>query len=281
MPLRRLRRRFLHAPWAALAETAARAGYGARGAVYVSVGVIALLAAMDRTPTAEGTTGALEAWSGWPLGNALLWLVGLGLYGFAGWRAMQAFLDVDRRGHSPKAILTRAGQAISGATYAAMAISVFGLLDALEDLRETDDRAATREAVAKALEAPAGDLLVAAAGLFVLGAGLGSIARAVVDHFGRDLEGDAAVRTWAGTLARIGYAARGLALIPAGWFVLQAGLTARAAAAGGLGPALDAIERGPLGGLLLGGVGLGLAAFGLFAWTEGALRTIRLHSSAA
>lgn len=280
-PLRRLSRQFSRSPWAALVEAAARAGYAARGAVHMSMGAIAVLAALDRTPTAEGIVGALEAWSDWPLGKALLWLVGLGLYAFAGWRALQAFPDADRRGHTTKAILARAGQAISGATYAAMAVSVFGLIDALEDLRETDDRAATREAVSRALEAPGGELIVAAAGLFVLGAGVGSIARAVFDHFGRDLAGDANVRAWAGTLARFGYAARGVALIPAGWFVIQAGLTARASEAAGLGAALDVLEKGPFGGLFLGGVGLGLAAFGLFAWTEGALRTIRTQRSAA
>lgn len=262
-------------------EAMARAGYAARGAVHLSIGAIALLAALDLTPRAEGATGALEAWRDWPAGLVLLWLVGLGLYGFAGWRAVQAVFDVDRHGRSLKGVLARIGQAISGATYAALAVSTFGLLDAIEDLGEADDRAATREAVAKALEAPGGDLIVAAAGLFILGAGVGSIVRAVVDHFGRDLECDAPVRAWAGTLARIGYAARGVALIPAGWFVIQAGLTARASEAGGLGAALDALERGPLGGLLLAGVGLGLAAFGAFAWTEGALRTIRTPAVAA
>lgn len=256
-------------------------GYGARGAVHLSIGTIALLAALDLTPRAKGATGALEAWRDWPAGMLLLWLVGLGLYAFAGWRALQALADVDRRGRDLKALLVRAGQAISGATYAAMAVTTFGLLDAIEDLGEADDRAATRETVAKALDAPGGDMAVLAAGLFVLGAGVGSIVRAVLDHFGRDLECDREVRQWAGTVARIGYAARGVALIPAGWFVVQAGLTARASEARGLGAALDALEQGPLGGFLLSGVGLGLVAFGLFAWAEGALRTIRMSSGPA
>lgn len=274
-PLQRLVRRFEHAPWAAIIEAAARVGYAARGAVHLSIGAVAVLAALDLTPRAEGATGALEAWRDWPAGLLLLWLVGIGLYAFAGWRALQAFGDVDRHGHDIKGLLVRAGQAISGGTYAALAVSTFGLLDAIEDLGEADDRAATRAAVAQALEAPGGDMAVLAAGLFVLGAGIGSIVRAIVDHFGRDLECDPKVRRWAGTLARVGYAARGIALVPAGWFVVQAGLTARSAEAGGLGAALDALERGPMGGMLLLSVGLGLVAFGLFAWAEGALRTIR------
>lgn len=279
-PLDRLRRRFEHNPWQALGEAAARLGYAARGAVHVSIGLIALLAALDLTPRAEGAVGALEAWGEWRVGVLLLWLVGLGLYGFAGWRALQAVFDVDRRGRSAKALLTRAGQAISGAVYAGMAISVFGLLDALEDLHETDDQAATRAAVAQALEMPFGNLIVMAAGLFVLGAGLGSGFRAVFDHFGRDLDCDRPVRAWAGTLARIGYAARGVALIPAGGLLASAGLHARASEARGLGGALDVLAAQPFGEAMLALIGLGLVAFGLFAFAEGALRPMTLRKLA-
>jgi hypothetical protein len=125
-------------------------------------------------------------------------MIGLGLYGFAGWRGLQAVFDVDRRGRSLKALANRAGQAISGLTYLALAISVFGLLDAIEDLHEVDDQAATREAVTKALELPFGDLLVVGTGLFILAAGVGSIARAVFDHFGRSLDCRPETRAWAG-----------------------------------------------------------------------------------
>ncbi|MDP3494899.1 MAG: hypothetical protein Q8R82_17440, partial [Hyphomonadaceae bacterium] len=44
----------LAAPFALALEWAARLGYAARGAVYVSVGVIALMAAAGRTPRAVG-----------------------------------------------------------------------------------------------------------------------------------------------------------------------------------------------------------------------------------
>lgn len=273
--LRSLRRRFGRAPWAATVEVAARAGYGARGLVHVSIGAIALLAALDLTPTAEGAAGSLEAWRRWPAGLALLWLTGLGLYGFAGWRALQALFDVDGLGRHPRALLSRLGQAISGLTYVALGISVFGLLDAIEDLGEADDREATRAAVAATLEMPLGGPLVVAAGLFVLGAGVGSMARAVFDHFGRNLACRTRIQAWAGTLARVGYFGRGVALLPAGLLVIAAGLNARASEAEGLGGALDALERQPMGEWILALTALGLIAFGLFALLEGWLRPMR------
>jgi hypothetical protein len=271
----RLQRRFERAPLAAAFEMGARAGYLARGVVHVSIGVVAALAALDLTPHAQGAVGALEAWRQWPAGLLLLWLTGLGLYGFAGWRALQALFDVDRLGRSPAALLSRVGQAISGAAYLGLGASVFGLLEAMGELSEADDRAAMQQAVAMAMDLPFGDLLVLAAGLFILGAGLGSAARAFLDHFGRGLACEPAAQTWAGTLARVGYFWRGVALLPAGGFIAAAGWHARATEARGLGAALDALERQPGGDLVLAFTALGLVAFGLFAILEAWLRPIR------
>jgi len=275
-PLKGLVGRFRHRPFAATLEAASRAGYVARAAIYLSVGTIALLAALELTPKAESTVGALEAWGKWPAGVLLLWLLGLGLYGFAGWRAIQTFLDSDRQGRSAKGLAIRAGQAISGLTYAGTAISVFALVDALEDLREPDDEAATREAVTQALEMPMGEWLVAAFGLFILGAGVASIVRAFIDRFGRDLHCERKARTWLGTLGRVGYAGRGVALLPMGLFLSIAGLEARGGEARGLGEALQVLERQPFGDVVLSLTALGLVAFGLYALAEAVFRPIRI-----
>jgi hypothetical protein len=201
--------------------------------------------------------------------------VGVGLYGFAGWRALQAVFDADGQGTAPQALASRAGQAVSGLVYGGLAVSTFGLLDTIEDLHEADDQAKTRAFVARALDLPAGDWLVIGVGLFILACAVGNMGRAVFDHFARGLKLEAHHVAWTGTLARVGYFARGLALAPAGVFTVQAGLHARAAEARGVGGALEALRAQPYGGPALALVALGLVAFGLFGFVEAWRRPIR------
>ncbi|UTP39557.1 DUF1206 domain-containing protein [Phenylobacterium sp. LH3H17] len=271
-------RRTLHDhPLAAAIELVCRAGYVARGFVYVSIGFIALLAALDRTPKAEGAMGALEAWADWPLGLVLLWLIGAGLFGFAAWRALQSVFDADRQGRKLKALASRAGQAISGVVYASLGFSVYGLIDALEDLREVDDQAKTREGLETALALPGGELMVIAVGLFVLGVGVGNIWQAATNDFSKQMSCDRKVGRWVSLLGRVGYFARGVAFLPAGGFLMLAGLNTRAGEAqGGLGAALDALERQPFGGAILALTALGLMAFGLFAFAEARYRRMNV-----
>lgn len=277
--LRRTVLRLRAAPWTTLAELACRAGYLARGAVYLSIGLCAGLAALRLTPHARGSIGALEAWAHWPFGVALVVLAMLGLFGFTGWRVLQAVFDADRQGRSPKALLSRGGQLVSGLVYGGLAVSLFGLLETFDELREVDEQARTREMVAALLAWPNGGLVVAAAGLFVLAAGIGNLAQAMSPRFGRRLECDGETRRQAGWIGRAGYLARGAAFLPTGAFVLRAGWHARASEATGLGGALEALAGLPFGRAVMAGVGLGLMAFGVYALFEARYRPMDLSPS--
>jgi len=271
----RLRRRFAVAPWAATAEMAARLGYMARGFVYLSIGLIALLAVARLAPHTHGAIGALEAWGRWPLGVVLLWLTGLGLYGFAGWRALQSVFDADHQGRSAKAWASRAGQALSGLIYGGLAVSVFGLIDTMHDLHHVSEVAQTRATVAAVLAWPLGATVVIAAGLFIVACGLGNAIRGVVDNFGATLKCDPVTARWACRLARVGYFGRGIAMLPVGFFMLSAGWHEHAAEVRGVGGALWALHRQSWGDVVLVFVALGLVAFGAFAFVEAWYRPIR------
>ena len=270
----RVRRRFATAPWAAAVEATARLGYVARGVVYLSVGLIALLAAIGVAPHPHGAIGALKAWARWPLGVGLLWLTGLGLYGFAGWRVLQSLFDADRQGAGPKAVASRLGQALSGIIYGGLAVSIFGVIDTLHDLRHAELEK-TSERVAKVMAWPLGPKLVMALGLFIIACGIGNAVRAVADDFGKSLKCGPTQMVWACRLARVGYFGRGLAMLPVGGFMLAAGWHERASEARGVGGALGALHDHALGEVALGLIALGVAAFGAFAFVEAWRRPIR------
>jgi uncharacterized membrane protein YidH (DUF202 family) len=256
-------------------ELASRLGYAARGLVYLGLGSIVLLAALDLTPRAHGAKGVLRAWADWPLGWALISAIGVGLAGFAAWRILQAVFDADRHGRSPKAWAVRAGQAVSGLVYGGLALSAFELLDELEDVGEVDEEQGMRHTARTILDLPHGDTLLIGAGLVVLAFGVGNVVQGAIQDFSKRLDcGDRLCRVVT-PLAKIGYGARGLASLPLGVFLILAGIEARAGEARSWGGALQAVEHQPFGNAALCVVAVGLIAFGLFGLIEARYRRIR------
>lgn len=157
-------------------ELTSRLGYAARAAVYLTIGVIAVLAAVDLTPRPAGAGDALELWATWPLGLVLISALAGCLLAFSGWRVLQAVFDADGHGTGPRAWAVRAGQAVSGLAYGALAVSALELLDGLEDIGEADE---TDSALRTVEARPFGSVILAALGLGLIAFGLFGIVEAV------------------------------------------------------------------------------------------------------
>lgn len=258
-----------------LLEWAARVGYGARGFVYLSVGVIALLSAVDRVGDAVGSRGAAAWLAEQPYGRVWLILLGLGLWAFVVWRILQSVFDADREGTGRKALLSRAGQALSGLFYGVLAVSVFEFLDEVEANPAAEDIAENQEKAATLLTLPFGALALSGVGLVILAFGVGNIVRGARSDFGASLACSARLCRRVVPIARAGYIARGVALLPLAVFVILAGLQSRAAQVTSFGAGLDALERQPGGSWVLAATAVGLMAFGAFAFVEARWRRIR------
>lgn len=256
-------------------ELASRLGYAARGLVYLALGSIVLLAALDLTPRAKGAKALMRAWADWPLGWALIGGIGVGLAGFAAWRILQAVFDADRHGRSLKAWGVRTGQAISGLVYGGLALSAFELLDELEDVGEADEEQTVHHTARTILDLPHGDTLLIAAGLIVVAFGIGNIIQGLMQDFSKRLDCDEKICRVVVPLAKAGYGARGLASLPLAVFLVLAGVQARAGEARSWGGALQAVEHQPFGNTALCVVAAGLIAFGLFGLVEARYRRIR------
>lgn len=258
-----------------LLELAARFGYGARGFVYLSVGAIALLAAMDRVGDAVGSRGAVAWLAEQPFGRVWLILLGLGLWAFVVWRVLQAVFDADREGKGRRALMSRAGQALSGLFYGVLAASVFELLDEVEPNPAAEDLAENQEKAATLLSLPFGDIALIGVGLVILASGVGNIVRGARSDFGSALACSARLCRRVVPIARAGYIARGVALLPLAVFVILAGMRSRASEVSSFGAGLDALESQPGGSWVLAATAVGLMAFGAFAFVEARWRRIR------
>lgn len=147
-----------------LIELAARIGFGARGFVYLSVGLLTLGATVGLTGEAVGTKGALAWLAQQPLGRIWLALLGLGLCAFVQWRVLQAVFDADHEGTSREGLGTRFSQAISGLAYATLAISAFRLLWRTPRDPFALDVASSHQQAARVLALPFGHWLLIASG---------------------------------------------------------------------------------------------------------------------
>jgi len=255
-------------------EWVSRAGYGARGFVYLSIGLLAALAAVELARTPAGARGAVTAFAeGW-LGQ--LWIAGLaaGLIGFSVWRGLQAVLDADRQGTEPMALVSRAGQAISGLVYGGLAWSLLELLDELEDIGEADENQDARQMAAEVMAIPFGHWLLIGVGLFVVAVGIAGIVQLFRPKFGEKLSCPGRSHRWLCWVGRIGYGARGVAFLALGYTLVRAGWDFSSSEARNMGGALQALEAQPFGSPLLFLTGVGLAAFGAFALIEARWRRI-------
>lgn len=256
-------------------ELLARLGYAARGAVSLLVGLLALLAAFGRGGgAATGSKGALQELLLHPLGSVLLAAVALGLFGFALWRALQSLLDADGLGREPKAMVVRAGQAVSAVVHAGLGLFALSLLVGWGYGGGVDEELSARDWTRWLLAQPFGEWLVGAVGLAVAGAGFGMAGKAWTASFMRRLACGPDQARWVVPLGRAGHAARGVVFVLIGAFLVVAAYQSDPSEARGLGGALLALQEQPFGRALFGLVALGLAAFGGFGFMEARHRRI-------
>ena len=250
-----------------------RAGYAAKGVVYLLVGLLAAQAAFGRGGDTTDTEGALLHILQAPSGSLLLGLVAVGLVGYALWCWLAAALDAEHKGTGAEGLVERMGYAVSGLIYAGLAATSVGLLMGTSAGSGGDQ--ATQDRTAWLMSQPFGPWLVAAVGLIVLGVAVAHVRLGVRADFGDRFQANAVgpgERDWVVSMGRIGYAAHGVALGLIGVFLLVAAVQSRPDQARGLGGALAALVQQPFGPWLLALLGVGLAAYGGFMFVEARYR---------
>lgn len=229
----------------------ARLGYAASGVLHLLLGWLALRLAWLDIPGEADQGGALQLLAGSTAGSALLWLCALGFGLLAVWQVSEA---LSRRGRGDR--LKSVGRAVVYLALAATTVSV---------LRGSDG-GSEASASARVLASPAGPALLALAGAVVLGIGAYHVAKGLRRTFLRDLREHPG--PWTQRAAVAGYVAKGVALGLVGGLFVTGALSGTAEQATGLDGALRALLTLPLGRVLLTLIGVGFAAYGVYAFVR-------------
>jgi hypothetical protein len=251
-----------------------RAGYAAKGIVYLVIGALAARAALGKGGAATDSRGALNAIADGPFGSAALVLIGVGLLGYTAWRLVAAVTDAEGKGDEPTKIAVRLAQAGRGVAYGVLGVQALRLLGGHGQTEST----ATRDWTARLLELPFGRALVAAAGLGVLGYAGYQLYRAGSDKVRKHLDlgqAGADAATWIVRVGRFGIAARAVVFAMIGVFLLRAGMQSDSGEAGGIAQSLRALAGASHGRLVLGAVAFGLVAYGVYQLATARYRHMR------
>lgn len=255
-------------------ERLTRAGYVARGVLYLLIGGAGLLVAFGLAEEARGSRGVMGLVASLPMGPLLLLALGIGLGGYAILSLIAALRAPEGVG-GIGGLLVRAGDAIAGVAYAGLvALAVRLLSDPLANTRLATERWAER-----LMDAPGAQALFGAAGLLVCAAAVFLLYKAVampaLARFDPGLLPLRWVRlvTW---LARVGTAARAVLFAICGWLLLRAGWTGQPRSLGSLGSALDELATIPAGRAAVGVVAMGCVAYGLYQLAKARWRRLRL-----
>lgn len=235
----------------------AKAGFVARGVVYILFGWIALSA---RSRADEGQKAVFDTLHDMPLGDVLLTLIALGLFAYGVFRLACAFLDIEGKGGEAKGLAGRAAQFGSGIVHLVLAYTATQFLGGGKPANAENGSAQTQEAAKTLLDLELGDVGLWAVALgFVIAAGL-QVRKAWKGSHMKQCAAD--TPPYATTIGQIGLVTRGVIFAAIGYSFIRVAETESATQAKAAGAALSSLQDTPW---LYTAIACGLILFGVFS----------------
>lgn len=239
----------------------ARAGFAAKGFLYLVIGGIATRGAFASGEQAVDQRGALQEISQHSFGMVMIALLGVGLVGYALFRIVEAFADPRLKGRGAKNILKRIGYFASGVLHGALAIAAFDLL------RGRESGGGSEHWTARLLAQPFGEIAVALLGAFAIVAGINQMKKGVRSDIWKHLDTsrmEFRARSYTRMLGRAGLVAHGIVIAIIGGFLVKAAASSDASQSKGVDGALEWLRGSSGGSLAMGAVALGLLAYAVY-----------------
>jgi hypothetical protein len=248
-----------------------RLGYGVRGLIYITMGILALSVTLGKSGAPVDPQGAIAAIGRQPAGMVLLWVILIGLVSYSLWGVIRAVFDPLHKGNDAKGLLARAGFLFSAASYAILVLYTYGLISGASSTAQSG--AGTQQSMASIMSTPLGQMMVGLVGVAIIAVGLYQMYSGFKNSFDKQFQPyamNAQEVKVATQLGRFGTAARGFVFGVLGELVCTAAFQSDSSQAVGIGAALTAIMRQPYGIWLLGIVAIGLIAFGIYSMLSAA-----------
>ncbi|HEV7956205.1 MAG TPA: DUF1206 domain-containing protein [Marisediminicola sp.] len=240
----------------------ARGGYAVNAVLHLLIGGIAIGVASGAGGKAD-QSGALESLASRPGGVFMLWAVVVGLVALGLWQTIEAILvpmQEEKRKWARRVI--ELGKAVA---YFGVAATAFTFASGGSSSSSSD----TQSFSATLIATPAGVVLLVTIGLAVVVIGGYFCAKGAKEKFREDIAVPSGKRgTAIVTLGKVGYIAKGIALAIVGILFVIAAVTSDSSRATGLDGALKALVELPFGAIILGLVGAGFVAFGLYSFAR-------------
>jgi hypothetical protein len=256
----------------------ARLGLAARGLVYVIVGYIAAEIAFGHTGRQASRQGAFHAIAEKSWGPALLWVMGIGFFGYALWRLTEAIwgkYDEDSDEGAAKKLGKRGFSLFRALVYGFVGYNAISLAMGSGGGGGGGSNGTAQTASAKLLKTSYGvPLLVAIGAAFVVGGAILAY-RGVKTKFEKRLKTEQMgerTRKFVEKLGMAGMVARGVIAALIGIFLIESAVTFDPKKAKGLDGSLRTLAQNGWGKFALVLVAIGLVAFGLYSFAEARYR---------
>jgi Domain of Unknown Function (DUF1206) len=245
-----------------------RFGYMSQGIVYALIGILAFLAALHVGGKTTGTGGMMQKLATLPVGNIILWLIGIGLIGYVCWVVILAIKDPNKEEKGAKRIIIRMGYGISAVIYASIAVNALRYAAT----NQGSSGGGKQSISIQLLSYPLGRWIIAGIGVIIIGYGIYEFFSGITGRFMNKFnvhEMNKHEQRIGRQSGRIGLVSRGVVFGLIGFFFILTSIQSNPNKAKGLGGALAELAQQPYGRWLLGIVALGFILFGVYSFIRG------------
>lgn len=249
---------------------AARAGFLAKGLVYLIAGLLALLAAFNLGGQKAGKMDVIEFLEHQPFGKLILVVLGTGLCCYAFWRFVQSIKNPEGIGPGLKGTIKRISFFISGLLYLGL-----GLI-CIAKIFTTSGGGGNALSI---VPASVKRYLFLAIGLSLAGKSFFQFIKvyrkSFLSQFNFKSMSDTNKRRFIKNMGYAGLSARGILTGIVSYFFIKAGLSIEVTAHDmkGTGNAFSFLQESPAGPWLMATVATGLACYGIYMFTMARYRS--------